>query len=87
MIKTLILSLLICGMATAVPTEEEVHLAIPGYTEHKWYSGIFFLIQVTSTLLLEKIMELSIMSSLIPSMTLIMILSFFGLMEVLAVPA
>lgn len=26
-------------LVSCVPTDEEVHIAIPGYTEHKWYSG------------------------------------------------
>ena len=78
MIKALILSVLICGLASAVPTQEEVHLAIPGYTEHKWYSGNYFIMQAISTLHLVKIMEPSIMFSLTHSMTLIMTLLFFG---------
>ena len=74
MIKALVLSLLICGLASAVPTEEEVHLAIPGYTEHRWYSGKLLLIQDTSILQLEKTMVLSTTYSLTHNTTLIMIL-------------
>ena len=86
MIKALVLALVICGLASAVPTVEEVHLPIPEYTEHKWYSGKLFLIQDISTLQLKKTMELSTMCYSIHSTTLIMIPSFFGSMEVLAAP-
>ncbi len=35
--------ILLCMLAfsaySQTPAEDEVHMAIPGYTQHKWYSG------------------------------------------------
>lgn len=37
-LKILALALLL-ALALSAPAEDEVLLAIPGYTAHKWYSG------------------------------------------------
>jgi len=31
----------ILALALSAPAEDEVHIVIPEYTEHKWYSGKF----------------------------------------------
>jgi len=46
-IKICLLTLLFSSSAHAqTAAEDEVHWPIPGYTEHKWYSGKTFIIQV-----------------------------------------
>ena len=37
--KYLLALLCLIALTTSVPTDDEVHLTIPGYTAHKWYSG------------------------------------------------
>lgn len=35
----LVVVLAISGQLSALPTDDEVNLSIPGYTAHRWYSG------------------------------------------------
>lgn len=72
MMKAALLILLVCGLATAVPTDEEVTLGIPGYTNHKWYSGTYYTTQDISTSPMETTTALSTTSSSTPSTTQIM---------------
>ena len=39
MIKHLLILLSLSSLIACVPTQDEVHLVIPDYTAHKWYSG------------------------------------------------
>lgn len=64
----LVLSMLV--LVHGVPTEDEVHLTNPIYTDHHWYSGNFFFIKGTSI----SLMGPSIMFSLNLSMILIVTL-------------
>ena len=39
MIRKTLIFLSVCCLVMSVPTDEEVKYPIPGYNEHKWYSG------------------------------------------------
>lgn len=57
--------------------EDQVHFPIPGYNEHKWFSGTFFFIQVTFLLIWAS----SITSSSNPKKILTMIPYYYGSTE------
>lgn len=62
---------------TQTAKDDQVHFPIPGYNEHKWFSGIFILIKVISI----SIWENSITYSSSLKETLKMILYYYGSME------
>ena len=37
--KYLLTLVLLLVASTCVPTDDEVHIIVPGYTSHNWYSG------------------------------------------------